>query len=74
MAVEKTELRGLVSTPLAVALDAIAMARNLDRHTYVTQVLEAEVKRVAHENSVLVRTLRGNPYFAESDGALTERP
>ncbi len=66
MASDKTELRGLVSTHLASALDAIAMARNLDRHAYVTQILEAEVKKVAHENSVLVRTLRGNPYFTES--------
>lgn len=71
---DKTELRGLVSTPLAVALDAIAMARGMDRHAYVTQVLEAEVKRVAHENSVLCRVLRGNPYFSMTDGTNTERP
>jgi hypothetical protein len=72
MATEKTELRGLVSNHLASALDAIAMARNLDRHAYVVAVLEAEVKKVAHENSVLVRTMRGNPYFTESDTARSD--
>lgn len=62
---DKTELRGLCPAHLAQALDAIAMARGMDRNTYVVAVLEAEVKRVAHEASLLARMLRGNPYLTE---------
>lgn len=62
---DKTELRGLCPAHLAQALDAIAMARGMDRNTYVVAVLEAEVKKVAHEASLLARMLRGNPYLTE---------
>lgn len=72
MAADKTELRGLVSNDLASALDAIAMARGMDRHAYVVQVLDAEVKRVAHEAMVLHRVLRGNPYLTEPCGGNPE--
>lgn len=34
-------------------------------NTYVVAVLEAEVKKVAHEASLLSRMLRGNPYLTE---------
>ena len=69
---DKTELRGLAPTHLAQALDAIAMARGMDRNTYVVQVLEAEVKRVVHEASLIHRVMRGNTYLAESDGGRAE--
>ena len=72
MSADKTELRGLVSAHLAQALDAIAMSRGMDRHSYVVQVLDQEVKRVAHEAMVLHRALRGNPYGGEPDGVATE--
>ena len=72
MATDKTELRGLVSHDLASALDAIAFARGMDRHTFVVAVLDAEVRKVAHEASVLHRMLRGNPYGLESDGTGAE--
>lgn len=72
MAADKTELRGMVSSDLAVALDAIAMARGMDRHSYVVHVLESEVKKVAHEAMLLSRMLRGNPYMAEPCGKNTE--
>ena len=62
---DKTEQRGLCPAHLAQALDAIAMARGMDRNTYVVAVLEAEVKKVAHEASLLARMLRGNPYLTE---------
>ena len=39
----------MAPTHLAQALDAIAMSKGMDRNTYVVQILEAEVKRVAHE-------------------------
>lgn len=72
MAAEKTELRGLVTTDLASALDAIAMSRGMTRHDFVVQVLEAEVQKVVHEASLIVRTLRGNPFLPESNGSSTE--
>jgi hypothetical protein len=72
MTPDKTELRGLAPTHLAQALDAIAMLRGLDRNTYVVQVLEAEVKRVAHEASFLSRVLRGNTYLPDADGGRKE--
>ena len=62
---DKTELRGLCPAHLAQALDAIAMARGVDRNTYVVAVLENEVKKVAHEASLITRVMRGNPYLTE---------
>ena len=41
------------------------MARGMDRNTFVIQVLEAEVKRIAHEASLISRVMRGNPYLTE---------
>lgn len=72
MAAEKTELRGLVSTHLAAALDAIALSRNMDRNAFVNQVLTAEVKRITHEANVLQRMLRGNPLMSESPAPTTD--
>lgn len=68
MGADVTELRGVVSSDLAQALDAIAMAKGLNRHAYVVQVLEGEVRRVVHEASVISRVLRGNPLVSESNG------
>lgn len=62
---DKAELRQLAPVHLLQALDAIAMARGMDRNTYVVAVLEAEVKKVAHEAMVIGRVLRGNPYLTE---------
>ncbi len=72
MAQDKTELRGLVSHDLATALDAIAMAKGMDRHAYVVRVLEKEVRQVLHEISVVHRVLRGNPLMSESSGGTSE--
>lgn len=68
MGADVTELRGVVSSDLAQALDAIAMAKGLNRHAYVVQVLEGEVRRVVHEASVISRVLRGNPLVSDSNG------
>lgn len=64
---DKTELRGLCPTELAQALDAIAMSEGMDRNTYVVKVLDAEVRKVAHKQMMLARTLKGNPYIAECE-------
>jgi hypothetical protein len=69
MATDKTELRGLVAADLATALDAIALAKGLDRHSYVVSVLEENVKNVLHEASLIARVLRGNPLMPDADGS-----
>jgi hypothetical protein len=72
MSADKTELRGLVPTDLAAALDAIAMSKGMNRNDYVNQVLDAEVKKVCHASSVIHRVLRGNPYLTECEGVPRE--
>ena len=42
---DKIELRGLCPIELAQALDAIAMAKGMDRNAYVVHVLSLEVRR-----------------------------
>lgn len=64
---DKTELRGLCPTELAQALDAIAMSEGMDRNTYVVKVLDAEVRKVAHKQMMLARTLKGNPYILQDE-------
>ena len=72
MAADKSELRQLVPACLVQALDAIAMARGVERHTYVESVLTMEVKRVAHEASVIARCMRSNPLMPDSNGGAAE--
>jgi len=72
MAADKAELRQLVHTPLLQALDAISMAKGMERHVYIEAILSAEAKRVAHEASVISRCLDGNPLMAESGGVTTK--
>ena len=69
---ETGELRGNCPKPLLAALDALAMARNMDRTAYVNQLLEAHVADEVHKASVLVRTLRGNPFLPEEFGGTAE--
>jgi hypothetical protein len=72
MASDNTELRGIVSADLAQALDAIAMAKGLNRHAYVVSILDAEVKRWVREASMGTRVLRGNTYLTDAEGGRTE--
>ena len=69
MSGDKVELRGLCPLELAQALDAIAMAKGLDRNAFVVHVLTSEVRRNLSEAKVAVRALRGNPLLAESEGS-----
>lgn len=62
---EKVELRGLCPSELAVALDAIAMAKGMDRNSYVVQILSSEVQRYLAEASLALRVLDGNPLLGE---------
>ena len=66
MAPEQKELRGLADANLVRALDAIALAKGLDRNAYVNQVLDAHVKSYTAELTVVSNMLMGNPYLTES--------
>lgn len=66
MAADKTELRGLASSDLVQALDALAHSEGKDRNSYVNAVLDLHVKKKAHAAIILTRMLRGNAYLAES--------
>ena len=68
MAAEKSELRQLAPNHLLQALDAIAMAKGMERHTYIEAVLKAEVVRVGHEAMVIARCLQGNPLVSDANG------
>lgn len=68
----KVELRGLAPAELATALDALALAEDVDRNTYVVGVLEAHVRRQLAKASLVTRVLRGNPLLAEAPGGSVE--
>lgn len=70
---EKSELRQLAPTALLQALDAIAMAKNMERTAYIEAVLTREVKRVAHHEAIMVsRCLQGNPLASDDRGGSRE--
>jgi len=62
---EKVELRGLCPMELAQAMDAIAMAKGIDRNAYVVHVLTSEVQRYLAEASLALKVLQGNALLAE---------
>lgn len=69
---DKTELRGLVDTALAQALDALAHADGQDRNAYVVGILSKHVSQEVHKTIMRQRMLRGNPLFADAAGTLLE--
>ena len=66
------ELRGQCPGHIVAALDALAMARGMDRTAYVNGVLGAHVEEEVNRASVLVRTLRGNPLLPDDVGRTPE--
>jgi hypothetical protein len=68
MAADKSELRQLAPNHLLQALDAIAMAKGMERHAYIEAVLKAEVVKVGHEAMVVARCLQGNPLLGSDHG------
>lgn len=68
MDADKSELRQLAPTHLLQALDAIAMAKGMERHVYIEAVLKAEVVKVGHEAMVVARCLQGNPLLGSDHG------
>ena len=71
MVADTKELRGLAPADLVRALDAIALAKGLDRNAYVNQVLELHVKSYLDELTVVTSMLRGNPLLPESSRSPT---
>lgn len=72
MAIETKELRGDCPADLVRALDAIALAKSMDRSKYVNQVLSAHVSSYLAELTVVTQMLRGNPMLPDAnrkDGA-----
>jgi len=72
MAAEKIEVRFMVPSELACALDAIAMAHDLERNALVIKLLVNDVHQILRKSSLIQRTMRGNPLLAESDGKPAE--
>ncbi|MES2415123.1 MAG: hypothetical protein V4614_15055 [Pseudomonadota bacterium] len=70
---DKVELRGLAPADLAQALDALAMADDMDRNTYVVKVLGEHVAKEIHKTIVRTRMLKGNPLHSESKGTTQEQ-
>ena len=66
MPAEKIALCGLCPAELGQALDAIAMAKGMDRNAYVVHVLTSEVQRYLAEASLAMRVLEGNPLLADA--------
>ena len=66
MNTETKELRGLAPADLVRALDAIALAKGLDRNAYVNQLLELRVRTYFNKLNLVTSMLRGNPLASES--------
>ena len=71
MSRDSLELRGQAPADLVRALDAIALAKGVNRTAYVNQVLEAHVKAYFSEYSLVCRALRDNPLLTDATGIVT---
>ncbi|MCY1166574.1 hypothetical protein D9M73_65160 [compost metagenome] len=71
---EKTEVRFMLPTPLAQALDALAFADdNKGRPELIERVLKEFAEKEIHKSMIRVRMLRGNPMLTERSGEQPER-
>jgi hypothetical protein len=68
MSADQKELRGLADADLVKALDAIALAKGLDRNAYVNKVLTAHVSSYFVELRLVQAMCRDNPLLAEDAG------
>ena len=71
MACEMKELRGQSPADLVRALDAIALAKNMDRNEYVNQLLTLHVKTYLAELTVVQNMLRGNALLPDASRSLS---
>ena len=58
------ELRGDAPIDLVVALDALALAKDMTRNAYVVDVLMKHANKEIHRHLVEANALRGNPLLA----------
>jgi hypothetical protein len=68
MSADQKELRGLADADLVRALDAIALAKGLDRNAYVNKVLSSHVASYFNELRLVQTMCRDNPLLAEDAG------
>lgn len=73
MSADTKELRGLAPADLVRALDAIALAKGMDRNEYVNKVLSEHVASYLSELTVVTAMLRGNPLLPEPNGSANAR-
>ncbi len=72
---ERTEVRFMLPTPLAQALDALAHADDgKGRPELIERVLREFAEKEIHKSIIRVRMLRGNPMLTELDGATPGQP
>lgn len=70
MAADKSELRQLAPSHLLQALDAIAMAKGMERHAYIEAVLTADQAYAAlSQAAIKVHGAFAHPCLSESSGA-----
>jgi hypothetical protein len=70
-------MRGTTPRAIVDVLDAVAIARRVDRFTVVNEILLRHCRQMAHEANVVMRVTGGNPRILDSDwqrpGTITEK-
>lgn len=65
------ELRGQCPREVVDVLDAVALARDIERTELVNEVLKEYAARMVHLANVVSRVTRGNPALSDINGART---
>jgi hypothetical protein len=66
------ELRGMCPKDVIDILDAVSLARDIQRTELVNEVLREYAARMAHLAMVVSRVTRGNPVLADANGGQPE--
>lgn len=66
MANDTKELRADAPADMVRALDALALAHDQNRATYMVAVLERHVREELHRVSLVTNMLRGNPLLPDN--------
>jgi 2-polyprenyl-6-methoxyphenol hydroxylase-like FAD-dependent oxidoreductase len=61
------DMRGKTPRPIVDVIDAVALARKVDRFVVVNEVLLRYAREVAHQAMVVQNVTRGNPRLMDSD-------
>ena len=73
MAKETTELRGMCPSDTVAILDAVSIARSINRIDLVNEVLGKFAEKTLHEANIVMRVTRGNPELLEALGKHSEK-